>query len=96
MNLPLESYRQISKFPSFSLSRIPARGQIALDYTSQVFPLNYVRIFQLLRIFSLMSLWGGPNDTLAPPFWTLGGGHGPVAPPLDTLVETYIIGLYLM
>ena len=28
--------------------------------------------------------WGGPYDTLAPPFWFLGGAMAPWPPPLAT------------
>ena len=28
--------------------------------------------------------WRGPYDTLAPPYRLMGGGHGPLAPPLAT------------
>ena len=37
--------------------------------------------FRFYRFFH-SSLWGGPNDTLAPPFWTLGGAMARWPPPL--------------
>ena len=39
------------------------------------------------KICIVSAFWGGPNDTLALPISRFGGGHGPVAPPLDPPVS---------
>ena len=37
-------------------------------------------VSSFITIFLYFS-WGGPNDTLAPPFWLMGGAMAPWPPP---------------